>query len=140
MASDPESILRGLYNEVINGGNFDVLGDFLAPDYVEHPEEVRGLEAFEKRMRIFRSAFPDLHVSLDEVLVVGDRASTRTTITGTHTGDLMGIPATGRGINVLAIDLVHFQNGKAVERWGGLDMFGMMQQLGVIPQPQGATT
>lgn len=131
--------LRGLYDEVLNKGNLDAVGEFLVPDYVEHPEEVHGLEAFKERMRIFRAAFPDLHVTVEEVLVNGDRASSRTTITGTQTRDLMGIPPTSRSINVLAVDLIHFENDRAVERWGGLDMFTLMQQLGVIPRAEHAS-
>jgi steroid delta-isomerase-like uncharacterized protein len=133
MASDPETILRRLYDEVINAGNLDCIDELLDLDYVEHPEEVRGLEAFRERIGAFRRAFPDLHVTVDEVLVDGDRVASRTTIRGTHTGDLMGIPATGRTVSVLAVDLAHFRDGRAVERWGGLDMFSLLQQLGVIP-------
>ena len=139
MASNSETILRRLYDEVINGGQFDAIDELLAADYVEHPEEVRGPAAFKERMKMFRQAFPDLHVSLDEVLVEGERASTRTTIRGTHTGALMGIPATGRSVEILAVDMAHFRGGRAVERWGGLDMFSLMQQLGVIPAPAQAT-
>ncbi len=135
MASDPETLVRRLYDDVINGGHFDSADELLAPDYVEHPEEVRGPTAFKERIKIFRQAFPDLQVSIDEVLVDGERVSTRTTIRGTQTGALMGIPASGRRVEVLAVDLVHVRGGRAVERWGGLDMFSLMQQLGVIPTP-----
>ncbi len=138
MLRDPGSVLTGLYAEVVNAGNLDAVEEFLAPEYVEHPEEVRGREAFKERMRGFRAAFPDLHVTVEEVLVAGDKASSRTRITGTQTNELMGIPPTGRKIDVLAVDLTHFENGRAVERWGGLDMYSLLTQLGVIPHPQQA--
>lgn len=135
MASHPEAVLRRLYAEVINGGHLDLADELLDADYVEHPEEVRGPAAFKERMRIFRQAFPDLHVSLDEVIVDGERISSRTTIRGTQTGALMGIPATGRRIEVLGVDMAQFRNGRAVERWGGLDMFSLLHQLGVVQAP-----
>jgi predicted ester cyclase len=138
MAGDPATILRRLYDEVINAGHLDVADELLDPDYVEHPEGVHGPGAFKARMQAFRQAFPDLQVTIDEVLVDGERASTRTTIRGTQTGDLMGIPATGRRVQILAVDLAHFRGGRAIERWGGLDMFSLMQQLGVVPAPAGA--
>ena len=133
MANDPATIVRRLYDEVINGGDLDAADELLAPDYVEHPEEACGPAVFKERMRAFRQAFPDLHVTIDELLVDGDRISSRTTIRGTHTGDLMGIPATGRSVRVLAVDLAHIRDGRAAERWGGLDMFSLLSQLGVLP-------
>lgn len=138
MASNPETVLRRLYDEVINGGHLDVADEILDPNYEEHPEGVHGPAAFKERMKMFRQAFPDLQVSVDEVLVAGDRISSRTRIRGTHSGDLMGIPATGRTVQVLGVDLAHVKDGRAVERWGGLDMFSLMQQLGLIPVPAAA--
>jgi len=74
-------------------------------------------------------------VSVEDLLIDGDRFASRTTVTGTQTGDLMGIPATGKHISVKAVDIGRIQDGQAQERWGGLDMYSLLTQLGVIPAP-----
>jgi len=130
--SQLEGVLHGIY-EAVNTGNLALLEKFVAPDYVEHSEGFRGVEPFRQQITAFRAAFPDLHVSIDDLLIDGDRFASRTTVTGTHTGDLMGIPATGKHISVEAVDMGRIQNGQAQERWGGLDMYSLLTQLGVIP-------
>jgi SnoaL-like polyketide cyclase len=74
-------------------------------------------------------------VSIDDLLTDGDRFASRTTVTGTHTGGLMGLPATGKHISVEAVDLGRIENGQAKERWGGLNTYSLLTQLGVIPAP-----
>jgi steroid delta-isomerase-like uncharacterized protein len=133
--SQVEEVLHGIY-EAINTGNLALLDRFVAPDYVEHSEGFQGVEPFRQQLAAFRAAFPDLHVSLDDVLIEGDRFASRTTVTGTHTGDLMGMPATGKRISVEAVDIGRVENGQAKDRWGGLNMYSMLTQLGVIPAPQ----
>jgi steroid delta-isomerase-like uncharacterized protein len=133
--SQAEEVLAGIY-EAINTGNVSLLEKFVAPDYVEHSEGFRGVEAFAQQITAFRAAFPDLRVSIDDLLTDGDRFASRTTVTGTHTGDLMGMPATGQQISVEAVDIGRIENGQAKERWGGLNMYSMLSQLGVIPAPR----
>jgi steroid delta-isomerase-like uncharacterized protein len=133
--SEVEDVLAGIY-EAINTGNLALLEKFVAPDYVEHSEGFQGIEPFRQQITAFRAAFPDLHVSIDDLLIDGDRFASRTTVTGTHTGDLMGMPATGQHISVGAVDIGRIQNGQAKERWGSLDMYSLLTQLGVIPAPQ----
>jgi predicted ester cyclase len=133
--SEVEEVLGGIY-EAVNTGNLVLLDKYVAPDYVEHSEGFQGVEPFRQQVAAFRAAFPDLHVSIDGLLIDGDRFASRTTVTGTHTGDLMGVPATGRRISVGAVDMGRIEDGRAKERWGGLDMYSMLTQLGVIPAPQ----
>jgi steroid delta-isomerase-like uncharacterized protein len=133
--SRAEEVLAGIY-EAINTGNLALLEKFVAPDYVEHSEGFQGVERFQQQITAFRAAFPDLHVSIDDLLADGDRFASRTTVTGTHTGDLMGMPPTGKQISVEAVDIGRIENGQATERWGGLNMYSMLTQLGVIPAPQ----
>jgi steroid delta-isomerase-like uncharacterized protein len=133
--SQVEEVLQGIY-EAINTGNLALLDKFVAPDYVEHSEGFQGVEPFRQQLTAFRAAFPDLHVSLDDLLIDGDRFASRTTVTGTHTGNFMGMPATGRHISVEAVDIGRIENGQAKDRWGGLNMYSMLTQLGVIPAPQ----
>ena len=133
--SQVEEVIRGIY-EAINTGNLALLDKFVAPGYVEHSEGFQGVEPFKQQVAAFRAAFPDLRVTIDDLMIDGDRFASRTTVTGTHTGDLMGMPPTGRSISVEAVDLGRIENGQAKDRWGGLNMYSMLTQLGVIPAPQ----
>jgi len=133
--SEVEEVLHAIY-EAINTGNLALLDKVVAPDYVEHSEGFQGIEPFRQQITAFRAAFPDLRVTIEELLIAGDRFASRTTVTGTHTGDLMGMPATGKHISVEAVDIGRIENGLAKERWGGLNMYALLSQLGVIPAPQ----
>jgi steroid delta-isomerase-like uncharacterized protein len=133
--SQVEEVLNGIY-EAINTGNLALLEKLVAPDYTEHSEGFQGVEPFQQQVAAFRAAFPDLHVSIDDLLTDGDRFASRTTVIGTHTGDLMGLPATGKHISVEAVDIGRVENGQAKERWGGLNMYSLLTQLGAIPAPQ----
>ena len=133
--SDVEEVLHGIY-EAINTGKLALLDRFVAPGYVEHSEGYQGVEPFRQQVAAFRAAFPDLHVSIDDLLTHGDRFASRTTVTGTHAGDLMGLAATGHRISVESVDIGRIHNGQAQERWGGLNMYSMLTQLGAIPAPR----
>jgi steroid delta-isomerase-like uncharacterized protein len=133
--SQVEEVLHGIY-EAISTGNLALLDKFVAPGYVEHSEGFQGVEPFRQQVAAFRAAFPDLRVTIEDVLTDGDRFASRTTVTGTHTGDLMGMPATGKRISVEAVDIGRVHDGQAAERWGGLNMYALLTQLGVIPAPQ----
>ena len=130
-----EEVLHGIY-EAVNTGNLALLDEFVATDYTEHSEGFEGVEPFKQQITAFRAAFPDRRVTVEDLLIDGDRFASRTTVTGTHTGDLMGMPATGRRISVEAVDIGRLENGQAKERWGGLNLYSMLTQLGVIPAPQ----
>jgi len=133
--SEVEEVLHAIY-EAINTGDLALLDKAVAPDYVEHSEGFQGIEPFRQQVTAFRAAFPDLRVTIEDLLISGDRFASRTAVTGTHTGDLMGMPATGRRISVEAVDIGRIENGLAKERWGGLNMYALLTQLGVIPAPQ----
>jgi len=133
--SQVEEVLNGIY-QAVNTGDLALLEKFVAPDYTEHSEGFQGVEPFRQQITAFRAAFPDLRVTIEDLLIDGDRFASRTTVTGTHTGDLMGLPATGKPISVEAVDIGRIENGLAKERWGGLSMYALLTQLGVIPAPQ----
>ena len=127
----------GRIYELINSGDIDGFGALMADDFVEHealpgfPPGRDGVVAF---FRTLRTAFPDLRMNPDDVLVDGDKAVARVTTTGTHQAEFMGIPATGRSIDVQVIDIMRFgADGLVTEHWGVFDALGMMQQLGAIP-------
>jgi steroid delta-isomerase-like uncharacterized protein len=134
--SPVEEVVRGIY-EAINTGDLALLEKYVAPDYTEHSEGFQGVEPFRQQITAFRAAFPDLRVTIEDLLLAdGDRFASRTTVTGTHTGDLMGLPATGRRISVEAVDIGRIEGGQAKERWGGLNMYSLLTQLGAMPAPQ----
>ncbi len=129
-------IMRRVYDEVINKGNLDLAEELIAVDLVEHeefPGLSQGLEGFKQFLKMFRDAFPDLHFSVEDTVAEGDKVVSRFTIRGTHKGEFMGIAPTGRQVEVPAIDICRFADGKLVEHWGQSDMMSMMAQLGVMP-------
>ena len=123
--------------ELINAGDIDGFGALLADDFVEH-EESPGLaptrDGVMDFFRMYVAAFPDLRMTPEDVLASGDKVVVRLRATGTHEGEFMGVPATGKSIDVQAIDIVRFgDDGLAHEHWGVFDAMTMMQQLGVVP-------
>ena len=138
MSEDHAATMR-LFYERVNAHDVDGFMDLLAEDFTEH-DEFPGLEPTREGVRHFfeamLTAFPDLRFDAEDVFAAGDRGVARMRTTGTHRGEFMGIPPTGRRIDVQAIDIVRFgPDGKAVEHWGVSDSLTMMQQLGVVPEP-----
>lgn len=126
-------MLRRVFDEVVGQGNFDLIDELVAPSYVNHniPQAGVGVEGIRNMIGMFRAAFPDIRVDLDDVIQQGDRVASRGVFTGTHQGDFMGIPATGRSVRVQFIDIWRIEDGKFAENWVQMDMLGLMQQLGV---------
>ena len=132
---------RRAYEELLNGGNLEVAEDLVAPEFLNHeapPGRDRGPESMRGLATMLRTAFPDLHFTIEELVAEGDTVAGRLTMSGTHRGPLMGMPPTGRSVRQDHMHFVRFQNGKAIEYWGVRDEMGMMQQLGVIPGPEQA--
>ena len=138
-----KTLSRRLFEEVWNKGNLAVLNELIANDHVNSgPGTLPGLptgpEGAKQFVTMYRNAFPDVHLTIDEQIAEGDKVVTRWTAHGTHQGELLGIPATGKSSTVTGISVDRIVNGKIVESWGIFDQFGMMQQLGVIPTPEHA--
>ena len=137
MADDLKALARRFYEEVLNKGDLDALDDLVADDLVEHqempgmPPGKEGVYAF---VTTFRTAFPDLHAEIVGMVAEGDEVWVHAVMTGTHTGEFLGIAPTGKAFTVVAFDRVRVRDGKAVEHWGASDDLGMMTQLGVIPE------
>ena len=134
---EPRSAMQDIY-ERINTGDIDGFGEFLSDDFVEH-EELPGLEPTKEGVqaffRMYRAAFPDLRMSVEDLVVSGDKAVARVRATGTHQGEFMAMPATGRSVDVQLIDIMRFgDDGLVREHWGVFDAMTMMQQLGAIPE------
>ena len=131
-----KEVTRRFSAEVWGEGNVALANELIAPDLVEHtpfPAPTPGLEGHKQVLAMFRSAFPDLKVTVDEVFAEGDWTCLRWHGDGTHTGQLMNIPPTGKSVHVTGIDVLKLENGKIKERWAELNALGLMQQLGVIP-------
>lgn len=130
--------IRRVFEEGINGRNMGALDGVIGDDYVNHsfPAPAPGREGFKQVIGMFLSAFPDMHITLNDVLGEGDRVVTRGYFTGTHSGEFMGIPATGKQINVNYMDMWVIHDGKAAENWVQMDLLSLMQQLGVAPSPE----
>jgi steroid delta-isomerase-like uncharacterized protein len=131
---DHSATQRRLY-DLLTAGDIDGFGALLADGFVEH-EETPGLaptkEGVMEFFRIYRAAFPDLRMDPEDVLASGDKVVARVRATGTHEGDLMGMSATGKSVDVQLIDIMRFdEDGLVAEHWGVVDMLAMMQQLGV---------
>ena len=132
-----KSIVRRLLEEGINQRNTSVFDDLVGANYVNNtfPAPARGPEAYKQTLGLFLAGFPDMHITVEGEVGEGDMVSTRGYFTGTHSGEFMGIPPTGKQINVRYIEMWRVQDGKLGENWVQMDQLGMMQQLGIIPEP-----
>lgn len=139
MMEQNKTSFKRLYEEVFNQGNLDVASELIGSNVVEHQQQpgvdpdAAGPELVKQIARFYRSAFPDLNIAVEDLIAEGDRVAARVTIMGTHQGELMGIPPTGKRVEVSSIDIIRFEDGKAAEHWGETDIMSMMQQLGVVP-------
>ena len=129
-----ETTMRRFVEQVINNGYFPVLDEVIHPNYVyRSPDQVlQGPEALRDLFTAYRSAFPDLHIEIEEVVSAGNKTVISFTLSGTHEGDLMGIAATGRQVKVSGMTLSRFEDGKIVEEWEILDQLTLFQQLGIV--------
>jgi steroid delta-isomerase-like uncharacterized protein len=132
---DYSMTMRRAYDR-INEGDIEGFGALLADDFVEH-EETPGFpptkEGVLEFFRTYRAAFPDLHLDAEDVLASDEKTVARVRATGTHRGEFMGIPPTGKHVDVELIDIMQFDDAGAVrEHWGVVDTMSMMQQLGVV--------
>ena len=122
--------------EAFNKGNLAVVDDLMATNYVFHGpggQELKGPEGFKQMIPMYRTAFPDIHMTIDDMVAEGDKVAFRLTLRGTHKGDLMGIAPTGKQVTVTGTVISRFVGGKELEAWESADQLGMLQQLGVVP-------
>ena len=125
-------------DEVINAGNMPVADEVLGAEFFDHtayPGVPPSRAGRKMTLGMFRAAFPDLHITTNEMIAEGDMLAIRHTICGTHQHEFMDIPPTGRRIEVAGVTIVRFENDTIVEHWLYNDALGMLQQLGAIPAP-----
>jgi steroid delta-isomerase-like uncharacterized protein len=135
-----KAIARRFVEEVLSQGHLDVVDEIFAADHViSGPGALPGLpvgpEGTKMQVTVYRSAFPDLHYTVDEQVADEQTVVTRWTGTGTQLGPLGDIPATGKSVSAPGVNIERVADGKIVETWVLFDQLGLLQQLGVIPTP-----
>jgi len=127
---DGKQLVRDIY-EMINSRDYGRVRELIHDDYVDHGGEdgqVRGPQGF---LDNISDAFSEPHTEIDLLIVEGDFAAWRSTFTGVHTGELMGLPPTGRRVSIEFLNIGRMKDGKAIEHWGAPDVGDVMEQLGV---------
>ena len=131
---------RRVFEEIIPSGDASALPDVMHPDCADHsarPGEPQGIEGLTATMRWLHGVFADLTFDIHHVIGEGDTVAVHCTLTGRHTGDLMGIPPTGRPVATPMVHILRFRDGKASDHWAVHDDMATMRQLGVLPgRPQ----
>ncbi len=134
MAETTKDITRRVFEELWTKGDLGVADRLFASNYVGHDpnlsEEIRGPDEFKAFARLYRNAFPDLKVTVDDLIAEGDRIVTRFTARGTHHGELFGIQPTGKTVTIVGLVEDRIVDGRIAESWISYDMLGMMRQLG----------
>ncbi len=133
---DNKALMRRYFEEVFNQKKLAALGEFITPNHVDHtlpPSLPTTPEGSKQALGMYLTAFPDLHVSIEDIIAEGDKVVIRFTSRGTQTRAFAGIPPTGRHVMVSSILVARITDGKIAEQWGLDDQMGMLQQLGVIP-------
>jgi steroid delta-isomerase-like uncharacterized protein len=137
MSETNKTILRRWFEEVWNQGRTDVIDELMTDDVVIHGladpagNPVRGADAFRAFHQQFRGAFPDMNVSVEDVIAEGDRAVARCDVRGQHTGDELGFAATNNPVQFTGIAIVRIKDGKIAEAWNEFDFMAMNKQLGL---------
>ena len=126
------------YEEVLTGGNLSLIDALTTEDVVDHEEGLPGQPSGREGVRFFvnaiRQGFPDLRLkSIDPTMTDGDLEAARTILSGTHSGEFMGIPASGSAVEFESIDIIRLNDGKVAEHWGVTDVLTLMQQIGAVP-------
>ena len=138
MSEENKTIVRRLFEELWNKGNLSVADNLFTPNYDHHdpstPDFGRGPESEKKRATLYRTAFPDVRLTIEDIIAEGETVMTRWSCRGTHKGDLRGIAPTGKQVNISGVTIARLANGKFVEGWVNWDALGLMQQLGVVPE------
>ena len=135
-SQDTAAIAQRLYDEVWNAQRYEAASDLFDPDFQNDAVPgIRGGAAKLAAIRGYHASCPDLHISIDDLVIGDDRIAARWTLTGTDTGGLKGRPATGRSVRAWGVEHLALRDGKIVSDWVGVDWLGILIQLGVIPNP-----
>ena len=132
-----KATFRRWFEETWNKGNMDVTDELTSPDFTLHAAGpmAPGFEGFKQSVDQWLTGFPGGRMTIDDLFAEEDRVIARWTASGTHSGELFGIPPTGKQVSFMGITIYRLADDKIAEAWGEVDTFSMMQQLGVIPTP-----
>jgi steroid delta-isomerase-like uncharacterized protein len=137
LAHNQRLILR-YFEEAWNQGLVEVLDELIDANYINHnpglPDPVPGPEGLKPIIKAIRQGIPDVHFTIHDMVVSGDKVAVRSAMTGTHLGDLFGIPPSGNRLAVAQMQIEHIVNGKIVAHWRQSDDLSLLRQLGVIPK------
>jgi steroid delta-isomerase-like uncharacterized protein len=137
-----KATVRRWYEDLFNPGNLDLADEIVTPDHAHHdptlPDISSGPEGQRQLVSLYRGAFPDAHITVEDQLAEGDKVVTRWSAAGTHQGELMGVPPSGNRVEISGISINRVSGGKIQETWSNYDALGIMQQIGAIPPPEQA--
>jgi len=131
-------LIARFYEDVIGKGQMNLIDELTTDDLVDHEEGLPGQPAGREGVKFFvsamREAFPDIRVkTIEPTLTDGNLEAARAVLTGTHRGELLGVAATERAVEIETLDIIRVEDGKVAEHWGVTDVMSLMQQLGVVP-------
>lgn len=130
------AVIQRYFAELFGQGKLELVDELLAADYVNHapgsPDLPTGRDGVKLVVAALRAAFPDLHYAIDDLVVGADAVAVRATMTGTHRGDLFGLPATGKSVKVSQMTIEKFRGDRIVAHYRQTDDLAMLRQLGVI--------
>jgi steroid delta-isomerase-like uncharacterized protein len=137
MSVKNKKIARQVLEDIQSEGNLALIDKLVAKDYVGHtpPADFQGPEGAREFTVMLRSAFPDMHLTVEDQIAEGDRVATRWTGSGTHDGEFQGVPPTGKPVTMSGITVFRIVNGKLIEGWNRPNMLGIMQQIGALAVP-----
>jgi steroid delta-isomerase-like uncharacterized protein len=138
MSEQNKIAVRRIFDELWNKGNLPVADELIAPTYIHHdastPDVGKGPESEKKRVTLYRNAFPDIRLTVEDLVTEGETVVARWSCRGAHRGDLNGIAPTGKQFAITGISVMRFAGGKMVEGFINWDALGLMQQIGVVPE------
>jgi C-1 hydroxylase len=133
-AEDNKKLVRR-YIETWNRGDLAGMAEYWSPDMVHHTRGgSHGFDAVQSIVGAFMQGFPDLKFEIEDLVADGDRVASRMTATGTHLGEYMGVPATGRSVRCSVFGIARITDGKLVEHWGVTDELHLIEQIGLVPE------
>jgi predicted ester cyclase len=137
--SELQALVERMFDEIVNEGNLEVADELFAQDFVDHGPlgEMRGIDAFKQAVAVWRAGVPDVRCTVENWFEAGDMAAWNIRVRGTHTGEMMGIPPTGRSVDYVTPNIARFAGGRAAEHWADQGMFQFLTQIGAISPPPG---
>jgi len=136
MSEQNKTLARRFYDEILNGRRMDFADEILSPEYVDHSAAGPGLENFKQYFSMITSVFPDIKVTVEDLLADDDKVAVRLTVHGTQLGSFRGFPPVGRQATWTGMDIIHISDGRIIERWSERDFLNMLLQLGHVQYPQ----